>query len=64
MRIVVRHRSCYRHPRPTLLGPQLIRLRPADYVRARVERYYLQIGPSIDCTGYAIRMAIVSRASR
>ena len=36
---------CYRYPRPALLNPQLIRLRPADHVRARVERYQLQIAP-------------------
>ena len=45
MRVVVQHRSCYRYPRPALLGPQLIRLRPADQVRARVELYELQIAP-------------------
>jgi transglutaminase superfamily protein len=36
---------CCRYPRPALLGPQLIRLRPADHVRTRVERYQLQIAP-------------------
>jgi len=45
VRVVVQHRICYRNPRPALLGPQLIRLRPADHVRARVERYQLQIAP-------------------
>ena len=44
-RVVVQHRSGYRYPRPALLGPQLIRLRPADHVRTRVERYQLQIAP-------------------
>jgi hypothetical protein len=45
VRVVAQHRSCYRYPRPALLGPQLIRLQPADHVRARVERYQLQIAP-------------------
>ena len=29
MRVVVQHRNRYHYPRPALLGPQLIRLRPA-----------------------------------
>ena len=38
MRVVVQHRSRYHYPRPALLGPQLIRLRPADHTRARIGR--------------------------
>ena len=45
MRVLVQHRSCYRYPRPALLGPQLIRLRPADHARARVESYRLDVRP-------------------
>jgi transglutaminase-like putative cysteine protease len=45
VRVVVQHRSCYRYPRPAPLGPQLIRLRPVDHVRARIVRYQLQIAP-------------------
>jgi hypothetical protein len=45
VRVVVQHRSCYRCPRPALLGPQLIRLRPADHVWDRFDRYQLQIAP-------------------
>ena len=37
MRVVVQHRSRYHYPRPALLGPQPIRLRPADHTRARIE---------------------------
>jgi hypothetical protein len=36
VRVVVQHRSRYHYPRPALLGPQLIRLRPADRTRARI----------------------------
>ncbi|MBC7975079.1 MAG: hypothetical protein H7138_08845 [Myxococcales bacterium] len=39
------HRSRYVYPRPALLGPQLIRLRPADHARAKIERYRLDIQP-------------------
>lgn len=45
MRISIQHRSRYAYPRPTLLGPQVIRLRPADHTRARVETYSLAISP-------------------
>ena len=33
------------YPRPALLGPQLIRLRPADHTRARIESYQLLVEP-------------------
>ena len=45
MRVVVQHRSRYRYPRPSLLGPQMVRLRPADHTRARIETYSLEIAP-------------------
>ena len=45
MRVVVQHRSRYIYPRPALLGPQTIRLRPADHTRARVESYTLTVAP-------------------
>ncbi len=45
MRVVIQHRSRYIYPRPALLGPQLIRLRPADHTRALIERYKLAIEP-------------------
>ncbi|HEY1555651.1 MAG TPA: transglutaminase family protein [Kofleriaceae bacterium] len=45
MRVLVQHRSRYRYPAPALLGPQVIRLRPADHARARVESYRLDIAP-------------------
>jgi transglutaminase-like putative cysteine protease len=45
VRVVVQHRSRYHYPRPALLGPQLIRLRPADHTRARIESYQLLVEP-------------------
>lgn len=45
MRVLVQHRSRYCYPQPALLGPQLIRLRPADHARARIESYRLDVAP-------------------
>ncbi|TMQ25477.1 MAG: transglutaminase family protein, partial [Deltaproteobacteria bacterium] len=45
MRVVIQHRSRYVYPRPAQLGPQLIRLRPADHARAHIERYQLAVMP-------------------
>ncbi|MEO7734747.1 MAG: transglutaminase family protein, partial [Kofleriaceae bacterium] len=45
MRVVIQHRSRYVYPRPALLGPQTIRLRPADHARALIEHYQLAISP-------------------
>ncbi|HWO19428.1 MAG TPA: transglutaminase family protein, partial [Kofleriaceae bacterium] len=45
MRVLIQHRSRYLYPRPALLGPQVIRLRPADHARARIETYSLTIQP-------------------
>jgi uncharacterized protein (DUF2126 family)/transglutaminase-like putative cysteine protease len=46
MRLFVQHRSHYEYPRPAALGPHLIRLRPANHTRARVETYRLAIEPA------------------
>ncbi|HEY2202101.1 MAG TPA: transglutaminase N-terminal domain-containing protein, partial [Solirubrobacteraceae bacterium] len=35
----------YHSPRPALLGPQPIRLRPADHARARIESHQLLVEP-------------------
>ncbi|HEX9578614.1 MAG TPA: transglutaminase family protein, partial [Myxococcales bacterium] len=43
MRILLRHRSHYRYPRPASLGPHLIRLRPAPHTRAQIETYSLSV---------------------
>ena len=45
MRVSIQHRSRYHYPRPALLGPQLIRLRPAEHARARIESYSLVVAP-------------------
>ena len=45
MRVVIQHRSRYVYPRPALLGPQVVRLRPSDHARAQIERYKLVIEP-------------------
>jgi uncharacterized protein (DUF2126 family) len=45
VRVALQHRSRYLYPRPALLGPQLVRLRPADHARASIERYRLVVEP-------------------
>jgi len=45
VRVLVQHRSRYVYPRPALLGPQVVRLRPADHARAAIESYALHIAP-------------------
>ena len=45
MRILIEHRSRYTYPRPALLGPHVIRLRPSDHTQARIESYTLAIKP-------------------
>jgi uncharacterized protein (DUF2126 family) len=43
VRVLLQHRSRYRYPRPAVLGPHLIRLRPAAHAKARVETYSLRV---------------------
>ncbi|MCE9575542.1 MAG: transglutaminase family protein [Deltaproteobacteria bacterium] len=43
MRILVQHSSHYHYPAPAALGPHVIRLRPTDHTRTRVESYRLAI---------------------
>ena len=45
MRVLIQHRSRYVYPSPTLLGPQMMRLRPADHARATIESYRLAVTP-------------------
>jgi hypothetical protein len=47
VRVAIQHRSRYLYPRPALLGPQVIRLRPADHTRALIERYKLVVAIDI-----------------
>ena len=43
MRLLLHHRSLYRYPQPAVLGPHLIRLRPAAHAQISMESYRLQI---------------------
>ncbi len=43
MRLLVQHRSQYVYPSPAALGPHLVRLRPANHTRARIETYRLAV---------------------
>jgi len=43
MRLLLQHRSRYVYPRPAILGPHLVRLRPAAHARAQVETYQLRV---------------------
>lgn len=48
MRVRIRHETHYRYPRPTALGPQVLRLRPAGHARAAVLAYNLAITPEAE----------------
>jgi len=45
MRVRIRHETRYRYDTPVLLGPQVVRLRPAEHTRARVLSYALTFAP-------------------
>src|SRR5262245_60874777 len=46
MRVLIQHHSRYRYPKSAGLGPHIIRLKPANHTKARIESYALKIGPS------------------
>jgi uncharacterized circularly permuted ATP-grasp superfamily protein/transglutaminase-like putative cysteine protease len=43
MRLLLQHRSRYVYPRPAILGPHVVRLRPAAHARASVTSYALRV---------------------
>ncbi|HAN98501.1 MAG TPA: hypothetical protein DCQ98_14180, partial [Planctomycetaceae bacterium] len=45
IRVALEHISRYRYDRPVMLGPQVIRLRPAPHCRTPVPSYSLRVVP-------------------
>jgi uncharacterized protein (DUF2126 family)/transglutaminase-like putative cysteine protease len=44
--IALNHRTRYHYDRPVLLGPQIVRLRPAPHCRTRILSYSLRVTPA------------------
>ncbi len=45
-RLLVQHHSTWTYPKPAVLGPHLIRLRPAAHAKAHIEQYALTVQPT------------------
>ncbi len=46
LRVALHHRTHYRYDRVVALGPQVVRLRPANHSRTRVTSYSFKVSPS------------------
>ena len=44
--VALEHRTTYRFERPAVLGPHLVRLRPAPHSRTPIESYSLSVEPA------------------
>ncbi|MBX3271017.1 MAG: transglutaminase family protein [Sandaracinaceae bacterium] len=46
MKVRIRHRTAYHYDPPALLGPHVVRLRPADHARTALRSYNLEVTPA------------------
>jgi len=46
--VSISHKTVYSYDRPVILGPQLIRLKPAAHSRTKVLAYSLNVSPAKD----------------
>ena len=44
--VALNHRTLYRYDRPVMLGPQVVRLRPAPHARTRILSYSMRVSPA------------------